>query len=204
MEIKNIRVSNLDGAIRGMRNPLGSHDLSDSSWEYQESVIFRSFKIGDNDLKLARSLIKAGSDHRKFMRQIFVSFDLSMPEYWWKQYNTYKVATVENSTSQMHTLGKRLLEKEDFCLDEDYPEFETLLSSINSIISEWQISKSKKAWRRLIQIMPQSFVYLKTCTITYETLLNMSVSRKNHKLKEWDWFLDNLIPQCPFFSKLVE
>jgi len=194
MEINNIKVFNLDGAIRGMRNPLNSHNLSDSIYESN------NFTIGSRDMELAQRLIKAGKDHRKFLRQIFISVDIYAPEYWWKQYHTYKVSTTENSTSQMHTLGKRLLKKEDFEIEKDFYEFDSVLSLMNRLISEWQKNKDPLTWRKLIQIMPQSFIYHKTCTLTYETLLSICSARKNHKLKEWNYFIEKIKSDCPYLE----
>jgi len=208
LKLEHVEVTNLNGAIRGMRNPLESHHLSDSYWSNHSSIdeennkeYIEEFIIGPNDLKLAMQLKKAGSDHRKFLRQIFVSFDLTMPEYFWKQYHTYKVSTVENSTSQMHTLGKRLLTPNDFIFDNE--EDHILINRINNLILEWQNTKDKEIWRRIIQLMPQSYLYKKTCTLTYENLINMYNARKNHKLDEWQWFIRNIIKQCPYAEELI-
>lgn len=198
IKLEKVEVFNLEGAIRGMRNPLNSHNLSDSEMLYREEISSDKdeFHIGECDMNLAKKLIKAGSDHRKFLRQIFISFDLTMPEYFWKQYHTYKVSTTENSTSQMHTLGNRLLTKDDFILDN---EDDIDLTKINELISQWMNNKEDRTmWRRIIQLIPQSFLYKKTCTITYETFLNMYNSRKNHKLDEWKWFLNTLLDNCPY------
>jgi hypothetical protein len=208
LKLENVVVSNIEGAIRGMRNPLESYHLSDSYWsnndDNEDKEYIEEFIIGPNDLKLAMQLKKAGSDHRKFLRQIFVCFDLTMPEYFWKQYHTYKVSTVENSTSQMHTLGKRLLTYDDFLLDEkDNEVFNILVSRINSYISSWQATKNKDIWRTIIQLMPQSYLYKKTCTLTYENLINMYNARKNHKLDEWQWFIRNILKECPYSEELI-
>lgn len=205
LKLTNVTVSNIDGAIRGMRNPLESYDLSDSEWIYrEEGPNIDTFDIGPNDLKLAKQLCKAGSDHRKFMRQIFVSFDLTMPEYFWKQYHTYKVSTTENSTSQMHMLGKRILTEDDFLLDFKMGLiFTEMLQYINSLILTWQKTKDKEIWRIIIQLMPQSYLYKKTCTITYETLINMYNARKNHKLDEWKWFIAEIMKHCPYSKELI-
>lgn len=197
MKINNIEVFNLTGAIRGMRNPMNSHQLSDSICENGDLV------IGKKDMELAKKLIQAGKDHRKFLRQIFVSMDISAPEYWWKQYHTYKVSTTENSTSQMHTLGKRPLCRPDFEIDDDFTEFDYIILEINKLISEWNKDKNPYVWRKLIQIMPQSFLYTKTCTMTYETLFSICISRKNHKLKEWNFFIDIILSSCPYLKEFL-
>lgn len=198
MKIDHIEVFNIKGAIRGMRNPLGSNHLSDSFVSNDLDFI-----IGPIDLDLAKRLISSGKDHRKFIRQIFVSCDISAPEYWWKQYHTYKVSTTENSTSQMHTMGKRPLVREDFELEDEISCFDSILSEINKLIVEWVETKDKIVWRKIIQMLPQSFIYKKTCTLTYETLLTLCQSRKNHKLKEWDFFIDTMFRNCPYLKEFV-
>ena len=150
LKLEHVVVSNIDSAIRGMRNPLESHHLSDSKHTWNPLLSEYEYTIGKNDLQLAIQLRKAGSDHRKFLRQIFVSFDLTMPEYFWKQYHTYKVSTTENSSSQMHTLGRRFLTTDDFIMD-DMGDLN--LEFFNCVIKKWQETKDKDIWRRRIQIM---------------------------------------------------
>lgn len=198
MKVYNLSICNMDAAIRGMRMPLESFSKADSTF------IDNVFNIGVNDLELAQKLVRAGSDHRKFMRQISVSFDLAAPEYFWKQYHTYKVATTENSTSQMHTLGKRVLTLDDFILDDNTDTmFINYLNSLNELIVIWQNTKDKEVWRKIIQYMPQNFIYTKTCIVSYESLLNIYNSRKNEKLEEWRWFIRNIIDKCPYSDKLI-
>lgn len=200
LKLQNVIVSNIDGAIRGMRNPLESHHLSDSKYAWDPILNENKYTLGKNDLQLAVQLRKAGSDHRKFLRQIFVSFDLTMPEYFWKQYHTYKVSTTENSSSQMHTLGKRLLTAHDFLADD---AGDLNIEFMNSLIKKWQETKDKDIWRRIIQMMPQCYLYKKTCTLTYETLINMYNARKNHKLDEWKWFMSKILEVCPYSKELI-
>ncbi|MGV9142146.1 MAG: hypothetical protein ACOC1X_04335 [Promethearchaeota archaeon] len=200
---------NIEAAIRGMRNPLKSWKKSDSYWDPCYSI----YRIGEKDWNLAMSLVKAGSDHRKFIRQIFVSMDIESPLYWWKEYSTYKVGTTVNSTSTMHTIANRKLTKDDFEIDEYDNSFDRLLQNINNYIEIYQeinreikeekidklpehrqIDKlkeeKKKIWRKIIQKLPSSYIYLRTCSLNYEVLRNMYHSRKNHKLKEWHKFCD--------------
>lgn len=199
LRIDNIEVEGMMGALRGMRNPKMSHHKKDSYRDSTGKVI-----IGPNDMALAKTLIKAGTDHRKFIRQIQISFDAVMPEYWWKQYHTYKVSTVENSSSQMHTLGNRLLTEDDFIFDAVQPEFQEYLKYLNGLISSWQQTKDKNTWRILIQAMPQSFLYLKTCTMSYEHLLTFDRARRTEKLGEWPFFLDKMFEACPYAKELLE
>lgn len=198
MKINNIKVFNLEGAVRGARNPMCSHNMSDSFTKNSGEFI-----IGEKDLVLMKKLIKAGKDHRKFLRQIFVSFDALAPEYWWKQYHTYKVSTTENSSSQMHTLGKRLLTRDDFELESEFNEFDTILYNINKLIENWNNIKDTAEWRKLIQSIPQSFLYFKTCTLSYENLFSICSARKNHKLKEWNYFIDKMTSECPYLNEFL-
>ena len=115
MKFENTKVMNFDGALRGMRNPMNSWDMSDSYWDFPEHP--DRYIIGANDMKLAQKLIRAGSEHRKFMRQIFVCVDVTAPMYWWKEYDTYKVATVRNSCSTMHKIHVKTFCEDDFAHD---------------------------------------------------------------------------------------
>lgn len=170
--------------MRGMRNPLESWNKSDTI------MIGTTPHIGEHDYELALKLIKAGSDHSKFLRQIIVSMDVSAPWYWWKEYATYKVATVENSTSQMHKLGSRLLTKNDFQVDNWDKHMLAMLDMVNDRILAWKKSDmGRDEWRAMIQSVPGSFIYLRTCTLNYAVLRNQYMARRNHKLVEWhDYF----------------
>lgn len=196
IRITQTEIHNIEAAIRGMRNPLNSWDKSDSWWKIP-TIDERSFVIGPDDLALAMKLSKAGSDHSKFLRQIFVSMDVLAPEYWWKEYETYQVGTTENSTSTMHKLGSRSLTEADFSwedinLDDGnvQPLNIELLLLINGAIDRWRKDKTEANFRRMIQILPMSYNYLRTCTLNYQVLKNMYHSRKKHKLKEWREFCD--------------
>lgn len=170
-----------------MRNPLQSWDKCDSYWNInEEGLLFND--IGENDLKLAMQLSKAGSDHAKYLRQIQVWVDVTAPEYWWKEYETYQIGTVENSTSQMHTLGNRWLDIDDFSFDDGNEFNMDTIDKLNILIDKWWLSGKKKPspeWRQLIQNIPQSFIYLRTVNMNYQTLKNMYHARSNHYLQEW-------------------
>lgn len=171
--------------------------------------------IGENDMKLAQTLIKAGSEHRKFMRQIFVSVDITAPLYWWKEFDTYKVGTVANSTSTMHKLTDAPITKECFEID-DYDKLEdnycailtggvtaehpiktinyshatwcdTLIVYLNYLREKYLETKDKKYWKELIRWLPESWLQTRTVTLTYENLLAMCSKgqRRFHKLNEW-------------------
>jgi hypothetical protein len=164
-------------------------------------------EIGKNDMKLAMTLTLAGSDHSKFLRQIFVSMDITAPDYWFKEFDTYKVGTVANSSSTMHKLGTRLLTKDDFSFDFIDENRDDMIGDLNAVIRQYQHYKesdeelAKEYWRYLIQNLPMSFNYLRTCTMNYAVLRNMYHSRKNHKLVEWHEFC-RMIESLPY-SELI-
>lgn len=177
-------VMNIENAVRGARNPMNSWARSDSSYDDRGNYI-----LGPNDLDLARRLRKAGSDHRKFIRQIFVSVDITAPLYWWKEYDTYKVATVANSTSTMHKIHSKPFSVDDFSHDhmsEDALAFmRTTVDKLEEIRLRYMEHKSKDDWYDLIQLLPSSYHQMRTCTFNYETLVNIYYARKSHKLAEW-------------------
>lgn len=218
-------VFNFEGAIRGMRNPLNSWDKSDSTIcpgrdfddckatvnkcprgedeEFREDI----FCIGKSDLDLMRRLIKSGSDHRKFMRQILVSVDITAPLYWWKEFDTYKVATVSNSCSTMHKIQAKKFNPKDF-------SFENLTDSACKcaldIIEEldkqrllYLATKDKKYWWNMIQLLPSSYNQKRTITLNYETLYNIYGSRKDHKLDEWRVGFMEWIKSLPYAEELI-
>jgi hypothetical protein len=190
LKIANAESYNFSGALRGMRNPKASWRLSDSVFDKGVLVT-----IGENDRKLALTLVGAGSDHGKFLRQIFVCMDITAPDYWWKEMDTYKVGTVANSTSTMHKLTSRPLTPDDFSWDELTPFKTGLLEHLNRLIAaykrlsqEQDSVRAQKVWRELIQDLPMSFHYTRTWTGDYENLRNIYHARKNHKLSEWHTF----------------
>lgn len=182
-------VMNLENAMRGARNPMNSWAKSDSS--YDETG---RFVLGSADLALAERLCRAGSDHRKFIRQIFVSVDITAPLYWWKEFDTYKVGTVANSTSTMHKLHARPIEPADFSIDrltdESRAVFEEYLAWLEQIRQRFVETGEKKWWDDLIQLLPSSYQQLRTVTMNYENLHNIYFARRNHKLAEWHTFCD--------------
>ncbi|MBO7715763.1 MAG: hypothetical protein J6S85_19530 [Methanobrevibacter sp.] len=202
MKFENTEVFNFEGALRGMRNPLNSHAKSDSRFikTTDEDGFIETINIGENDMKLALSLIKAGGEHRKFMRQIFVSVDITAPIYWWKEFDTYKVGTVANSTSTMHKLASTPITKGCFEMDdfENLEEgslsisyfWESAISRLEFLRQKYNETKDKRYWKELIRLLPESWLQTRTVTMNYENLLNMFHQRKNHKLTEWHSFCD--------------
>ncbi len=202
IEFKNTNVFNMKSAMLGARNPMNSWDRSDSV-ELPDG----SFKFGSNDLDLAKRLIKAGSDHRKFLRQIFVSVNITAPLYWWKEYDTYKVATTANSTSTMHKIHSKKIEISDFSHDhmsKDAEEYlQITVNYLEHIRQKYLESKDKTYWYDLIQLLPESYNQMRTCTLSYETLRNIAHSRKNHKLDEWSVGFMDWIHTLPYAKDLI-
>ena len=192
IKIERYSVMNLENAIRGARNPLNSWARSDSYYDEKGNYI-----LGENDLSLAKKLAKAGSDHRKYLRQIFVSVDITAPLYWWKEYDTYKVATVANSTSTMHKIHSKEFERADFSCDRMTDGALNVLDGIIEYLEAARLkyieTKDKSYWHDMIQLLPSSYNQMRTCTFNYETLINIYYARRYHKLDEWhvmcDWIM---------------
>lgn len=195
-------VMNLENAIRGARNPLNSWGRMDSAFDEDGN-----FVLGPNDMDLAKRLRKAGSDHRKYVRQIFVSVDITAPLYWWKEYDTYKIATVANSTSTMHKIHSKPFSIDDFSHDHLTPAsllfMETIVDRLESIrLKYMEDGKKKEDWYDLIQLLPSSYNQMRTCTMNYETLINIYFARNAHKLTEWHTFCD-WIRTLPYARELI-
>lgn len=201
LTLKNTSVMNFENAIRGARNPMNSWGRMDSHTEPDGSFVF-----GPNDLDLAMRLAKAGSDHRKYLRMVFVSVDVTAPLYWWKEYDTYKVATVANSTSTMHKIHSKPFSMDDFSCDhmtDGTKKFmETVVAELENIRLRFKETKSKDDWYDMIQLLPSSYKQMRTCTFNYETLINIYRARKNHKLAEWHTFCD-WIETLPYAEQLI-
>lgn len=183
IKITNIETWGWRHAIRGMRNPLNSWDKSDSIFNETETY------IGNADLDLMRRLYRAGTEHRKFLRQIFVSMDITAPLYWWKEFDTYKVGTVSNSTSTMHTLFKKDLSLMDFSKDKlndvGLEELENIIDTLNLNIEAYNETHDKEYWYQVIQLLPSSFNQKRTITMNYENVVTIIKQREGHKLAEW-------------------
>lgn len=200
IKIEHSKVMNIEGAMRGARNPLNSWDRSDSTYSFDGSYI-----LGKNDLDLAKRLCRAGSDHRKFIRQILVSVDITAPMYWWKEFDTYKVGTVANSTSTMHKIHSKPFELDDFSHDHmSKSAIEALAAYIKFMEVKRQHfveTKDKADWYDIIQLLPSSYNQKRTVTMNYENLLNMYHARKNHKLSEWHEYC-NWVLSLPYTKDL--
>ncbi len=194
-------VMNLENAIRGARNPMNSWDRMDSYYDENGQYV-----LGEQDLSLARRLCQAGSDHRKFIRQIFVSVDITAPLYWWKEYDTYKVGTVANSTSTMHKIHAKPFELSDFSCDhmdaETLEQMEQLVGFLEKLRQKYLEGKDKQYWYDMIQLLPSSYHQMRTCTLNYENLRNIYWARRQHKLEEWRTVC-RWIESLPYAAELI-
>lgn len=237
LEISNLWVDGWEHTIRGMRNPMNSWDKSDSGFGCRNKIGMgddsevpylckncgmihcnkrdEDFLIGPNDIELMHKLCKAGSDHRKFMRQIFVSMDINAPLYWWKGFDTYKVGTVANSCSTMHKIAEKEFTLDDFSCEHliDTCLLESVINELNiyrNIYNNYDEQSDsykkdfskKDIWWQMIQLLPSSYNQKRTVTLNYEVLNNMYNSRKNHKLDEWHTFL-KIVDELPM-SELIK
>ncbi|RRJ26504.1 hypothetical protein [Lachnoanaerobaculum gingivalis] len=202
IDFNRVYVMNLENAIRGARNPMNSWARSDSYYDENGQYV-----LGENDLSLAKRLRNAGtSDHRKYLRQVMLSVDITAPMYWWKEYDTYKVATVANSTSTMHKIHSKPFELDDFSHDHltenGLNVLKGLVDEMEKIRLEYIETKDKSLWYDLIQLLPSSYNQMRTCTLNYETLINIYKSRKHHKLDEWRSFCE-WIETLPYANELI-
>ncbi len=201
IKLERTSVMNWENAMRGARNPMNSWARSDSY--YNEAG---AYVLGPNDLDLARRLRKAGSDHRKFLRQVFVSVDITAPMYWWKEYDTYKIATVANSTSTMHRITSKPFDIDDFSHDHMTAQAEafmqTVVDELETIRLRYLETKDKADWYDIIQLLPSSYNQMRTCSFNYETLINIYYARKDHKLAEWHTFCDWILT-LPYAEELI-
>ena len=234
MKFENTEVWGFEHSFRGMRNPKNSWDRSDSgklywdgTWYHEELKNYFTeygvnFYIGENDMKLAQTLIKAGNEHRKFMRQIFVSVDITAPLYWWKEFDTYKVGTVANSTSTMHKLATTPITLDCFEIDDydrnlslaDNPKDDDGLDNISTfeediiyvlenIRQKYLETKDKRYWKELIRGLPESWLQKRTITMNYENIRNMYFQRRNHKLTEWSESFIKWVESLPYAEELI-
>ena len=236
MKFENTEVWGFEHSLRGMRNPKNSWNRSDSHYGCDDEKYCDkchdvgeycfgyknndNYIIGANDMKLAQTLIKAGNEHRKFMRQIFVSVDITAPLYWWKEFDTYKVGTVANSTSTMHKLATTPITLDCFEIgdydsnlaiyeDDDYG-FGKIGAKANEIMTiceelrqKYIQTGDKRYWKELIRWLPSSWLQTRTWTSNYETIRNMYHQRKNHKLTEWKDDFCSWVETLPYAAEFL-
>ena len=222
MKFENTEVWGFEHSLRGMRNPKNSWNKSDSYQSDFTNDGKNGFVIGENDMKLAQTLIKAGNEHRKFMRQIFVSVDITAPLYWWKEFDTYKVGTVANSTSTMHKLATTPITLDCFEIDDydrnlslaDNPKDDDGLDNISTfeediiyvlenIRQKYLETKDKRYWKELVRWLPESWLQKRTITMNYENVRNMYFQRRNHKLTEWSESFIKWVESLPYAKELI-
>lgn len=201
IKFEKVSISGWEAAIRGMRNPMNSWDKSDTY-----------LIIGENDLKLMKQLIKAGTDHSKFLRMITVTVDITAPLYWWKEFDTYKVGTVRNSCSTMHKIHDKPFELDDFSHEHLIDSQEswlgmlevTLIEALNYARKLYLETKDKTYWWQLIQLLPSSYNQRATVQFNYAVLRNMYHSRKQHKLDEWSQGFTKWVESLPYSELITE
>lgn len=206
IRIENIGVWGWEHAIRGMRNPMNSWAKSDSGYgiDGEDDDVF---SVGNNDLDLMRKLFAAGTEHRKFMRQIFVSLDVIAPLYWWKEADTYKVGTVANSCSTMHKIHSKEFALDDFShehlLEDEAIEFmKHLVDGLNFYRKKFLETKDKVYWWQMIQLLPSSYNQRRTLTMNYEVAATIIRQREGHKLDEWNQFV-KVLKGLPYMAEIM-
>lgn len=222
MRFENTEIWGFKHAFRGMRNPLESWNKSNSDFRYGEHTNYQySDFLCENDLELAKRLIKAGTEHRKFLRQIFVSVDITAPLYWWKEFDTYKIGTTANSTSTMHKIQSNPITLDCFEIDdyepsllhwcpfddEDYKidlsDFVTdHIKTLEGLRKKYVKTKDKRYWKELIRWLPSGWLQTRTVTMTYENVISMYNQRKNHKLTEWSDSFCEWCESLPYFKEM--
>lgn len=200
IKIENIDVYGWEAAIRGMRNPRNSWDRSDTIFDGDK------WCMGENDLKLMKSLSKAGNDHAKFLRMINVTMDITAPLYWWKEHDQYKVGTTTNSCSTMHKIQDREFTLDDFSIENLYEDviqnpFNKIIDCLNFFREIYLLNKDKDDWWQMIQLLPSSYNQKRTVQLNYAVLKNMYFARRNHKLDEWRIFCETIL-SLPYFEAI--
>ena len=206
LKIENTTVWGFEHAIRGMRNPMNSWVKSDSGQTGRFVNGVAEIYIGPNDLKLMRQLYKAGPEHRKYLRQIFVSMDITAPLYWWKEFDTYKVGTVSNSCSTMHKIAEKPFKLNDFSCEHLNVESRAVMIGIvtclNEVRDNYRKSGDKEDWWQMIQLLPSSYNQKRTITMTYENVASIIHQRAGHKLDEWRWLV-NQMTYLPYAREIM-
>lgn len=230
MKFENIRVYNFENALRGMRNPLASWKKIDSEFGVRQrvevpegAVITHEYenglceyaKIGPNDMGLAKRLIAGGSEHRKFLRQIFVTVDITAPLYYFKEFDTYRIGVTENSTSTMHKLASTPITLDCFELGDYSPELDMIddvplglrvdsfIDDLEQMRQKYLMTNDKRYWKELVRWLPNGWLQTRTVTMNYENLLSMYHQRRNHKLTEWSIDFINFIKSLPYASDFL-
>lgn len=206
IKVEKIDVWGFEHAVRGMRNPLNSWNKSDSYFEDTIDVNSKVYSIGENDLDLMRRLYKAGPEHRKYLRQIFVSMDITAPLYWWKEFDTYKIGTTADSCSTMHKIHAKEFELDDFSHEHlvgAKSTLERVVDILNIARGKYIKTKDKEIWWQMIQLLPSSYNQKRTVTMNYENVVTMIRQRTGHKLDEWNDFVA-LLHGLPYIAEIID
>lgn len=207
IKVENVEVWGWKHAIRGMRNPMNSWDKSDSCFCPDEPACEGNcaVHIGPNDLSLMQKLFKGGTEHRKYLRQIFVSLDITAPLYWWKEFDTYKVGTVANSCSTMHKIQAKEFTQDDFShehlAEDSLLILDGVIDQLNAARSIFNENHDKDEWWQMIQLLPSSFNQRRTVTLTYENLFAIIRQRTGHKLDEWNCLCE-ILKGLPYVKEI--
>ena len=206
MKFENTEVFNSEGALRGMRNPKDSWNKSDGYYTCQSPNRNSRYIVGENDMKLAKALIKAGKEHRKFLRQIMVCVDITAPRYWWSEFDTYKIGTTANSCSTMHKLDTYPITRDMFDVDEYFPHNDSMYNTIEMLEwlrNEYNKTKDMKYFRAMKQRLPESFLQKRTVTMNYENLYEFARQRSQHRLTEWSIDMMVWIKTLPYADEFL-
>jgi hypothetical protein len=206
VKFENTEVFNFEGALRGMRNPKDSWDKSDGYYTCQSPNRNARYIVGNNDMQLAKALIKAGKEHRKFLRQIMVCVDITAPRYWWSEFDTYKIGTTANSCSTMHKLDAYPITRDMFEVDEYFPHNDSMYNAIEMLEwlrNEYNKTKDIKYFRAMKQRLPESFLQKRTVTMNYENLYEFIRQRSTHRLKEWSKDMMMWIKTLPYADEFL-
>lgn len=231
MKVENVRVYNIANALFGMRNPKNSWHLMDtksgiaryenvvamakeSEYDLKDILLYQDPNgmceycvIGPNDMRLAKALKEAGTEHRKYLRQIFVTIDITAPLYWWKEFDTYKVGTTSNSQSTMHKMAAKPIDLDCFEIGDYDPSIGSEMNNayinwLEMLRQKYLETKDNKYWKELIRWLPEAWLQTRTITLDYEVFSRMYQQRKDHKLTEWHWFCDR-IADLPYAKQLI-
>lgn len=206
LKVENLRTFNWEGALRGLRNPLNSWAKSDSTFDENGNII----NVGENDLRLMKTLFKAGTEHRKYLRQIFVSMDITAPLYWISELDTYKVGTVRNSCSFMHKGVSKPFEITDFSthdtlidgVPKNIETWKTILDALNQLREEYLATKDNNIFQQIRCLLPSGYNLRFTITMNYENVLTIIEQRSGHRLKEWNELIE-VLKTLPYVQELL-
>lgn len=201
IKIENVKTYGWEAAIRGMRNPMNSWERSDTIYRGSDLP-----EIGRQDMKLMKQLFTGGPEHRKYLRMIHVSMDITAPLYWWKEFDTYKIGTAANSCSTMHKLAARPFELEDFSTEHLTKESITWMKNVVIFLNYWRDAyndcKTKECWWQMIQLLPSSYNQRRTVDLNYEVAARMIHQRSGHKLDEWNDFVI-ILRELPYLQEIM-